>query len=232
MRPGPRLVKLTAVSCLPCKGSGPTPEAVPRLTVAHYPPDDSYAAPIFLALAIALGLSARATLAQDVSGEEFFETNIRPLFVAHCAKCHGADKQSGGLRVDSRAAPIAGGDRGAAIVPGDPDHSLLVAAVRHGDDLAMPPDERLPERNVADLVAWIRAGAVWPDHARPRPMRSPRPGIGPFSPSRTAAPPEDPVGLGRDADRSLHHGRTCATPGCNPPRRQQSKPCCGARTST
>jgi cytochrome c553 len=121
--------------------------------------------PILLALVIALSLSARLALARQDEGEAFFESNVRPLLVAHCAKCHGVDKQSSGLRVDSRDALIAGGERGPAIVPGDPERSLLVTAMRHSDDLVMPPDERLPERNVADLVAWIRAGAVWPARA-------------------------------------------------------------------
>jgi mono/diheme cytochrome c family protein len=149
--------------------------------------------PILLALAIALSLSARSALAQQDEAEAFFESNVRPLLVAHCAKCHGADKQSSGLRVDSRAALITGGERGPAIIPGDPERSLLVTAVRHGDDLTMPPDERLPERNVADLVAWIRAGAVWPARAAPADA---------FAAARhwafqlvaQVAPPEDPSG--------------------------------------
>ena len=118
-----------------------------------------------LALAMIFALAARAWPAEQPDAESFFELKVRPVFVAHCAKCHGADKQSGGLRVDSRAALLEGGDRGPAIVPGDPENSLLIAAVRRGGELKMPPDDPLSDESVADLVAWIRAGAVWPARA-------------------------------------------------------------------
>jgi hypothetical protein len=106
-----------------------------------------------------------ALAAAEPDAESFFELKVRPLLVAHCAKCHGADKQSSGLRVDSRDALTQGGDRGPAIVPGKPEQSLLVEAVRRSGELKMPPDERLPDEAVADLVTWIGAGAVWPARA-------------------------------------------------------------------
>ena len=69
----------------------------------------------------------------------FFENSIRPLLTEHCLKCHGEQKQWGGLRLDSREATLRGGDSGAAIVPGMPLKSLLIRAVRHEDeDLKMP----------------------------------------------------------------------------------------------
>jgi mono/diheme cytochrome c family protein len=118
--------------------------------------------PVLAILWIILGDVARA---DDVAAESFFETNVRPVLVAHCAKCHGADKQSGNLRVDSRAALVTGGDRGPAIVPGDAEKSLLMQAVRRGDDLQMPPDDPLPAAAIADLTRWIQAGAAWPASA-------------------------------------------------------------------
>jgi hypothetical protein len=120
---------------------------------------------IYFALAISFCLAAQSALAQVDDAEAFFEVKVRPVLVAHCAKCHGADKQSSGLRVDSREALLAGGDRGPAIAPGDSDKSVLVQAVRHGDDLKMPPDERLSEQSISDLSTWIRAGAHWPARA-------------------------------------------------------------------
>ncbi len=93
----------------------------------------------------------------------FFETNVRPVLVEHCQKCHGEKKQWGGLRLDSREALMRGGDAGAAIVPGKPKESLLIRAVRHEDeDLKMPKEGKLTERQIADLVRWVEMGAPFP----------------------------------------------------------------------
>ena len=97
--------------------------------------------------------------------EKLFETKIRPILVDVCLRCHGDTKASGGLRVDSRDALVRGGESGAAIVPGDPERSLLLQAVRRAPDIsAMPPDKdkALRPDQVADFAAWIKAGAVWP----------------------------------------------------------------------
>lgn len=97
----------------------------------------------------------------------FFETNVRPVFVEHCQKCHGSTKQWGGLRLDSREALLRGGDSGAAIVPGKPNESLLIRAVRHEDaDIKMPKDGKLSERQIADLARWIEMGAPFPKSAK------------------------------------------------------------------
>ena len=94
----------------------------------------------------------------------FFETNVRPVLVEHCQKCHGAKKQWAGLRLDSREALLRGGDSGAAIVPGKPNESLLIRAVRQVDDkLKMPEDGKLSDRQIADLVRWVELGAPFPD---------------------------------------------------------------------
>ena len=98
-------------------------------------------------------------------GEEFFENKIRPVLVEQCLKCHAEGegrKLKGGLRLDTRAALLKGGESGPAIVPGDPDKSLLVKAIRYQDDLQMPPKGKLPEPVIADIVRWIKDGAVWP----------------------------------------------------------------------
>ena len=93
----------------------------------------------------------------------FFETNVRPVLVEHCQKCHGDKKQWGGLRLDSREALMRGGDTGASIVPGKPKESLLIRAVRHEDEeLKMPKEGKLTERQIADLVRWVEMGAPFP----------------------------------------------------------------------
>ncbi|TXT32423.1 MAG: hypothetical protein FD138_2059 [Planctomycetota bacterium] len=85
-------------------------------------------------------------LADDAAAAELFESKIRPVLVEVCFKCHGGDKDSGSLRVDSRETLLKGGDTSPAIVPGKPGESLLLKAIRHSDDdLKMPPDKRLPD---------------------------------------------------------------------------------------
>src|SRR2546423_12555998 len=81
----------------------------------------------------------------------FFETRIRPLLSDACGKCHGAEKQRGGLRLDSRAALLKGGETGPAVLPGKPDESLLLKAVRY-EGPEMPPKKRLKADDVAALA--------------------------------------------------------------------------------
>src|SRR5262245_19873349 len=70
---------------------------------------------------------------------EFFEARVRPVLAEHCFSCHGPKKQTAGLRLDSRAALLRGGESGPASVPGQPEKSLLINAVRHSRALRMPP---------------------------------------------------------------------------------------------
>jgi hypothetical protein len=104
-----------------------------------------------------------AVAAYGATGEEFFETRVRPLLADRCGSCHGESAASG-LRVDSREALLRGGKRGAAIVPGQPDASLLLQAVRHTHaTLRMPPNGPLRAEDTAALASWIREGASWPE---------------------------------------------------------------------
>jgi hypothetical protein len=93
----------------------------------------------------------------------FFESRVRPVLVENCAKCHGASKHKAGLRLDSRAAALAGGDSGPAVVPGNLEESLLLLAVGYQDEgLKMPPSKPLAPQQVADLTRWVKMGAPWP----------------------------------------------------------------------
>jgi cytochrome c553 len=92
---------------------------------------------------------------------EQFEKSVRPLLVEKCLSCHGETKQFGGLRLDSRPAILKGGDKGAAIVVGDPDHSKLLEAVRQTGSLKMPPNGKLSNREIESLTEWVKQGAVW-----------------------------------------------------------------------
>jgi hypothetical protein len=95
---------------------------------------------------------------------EFFEKKVRPLLVGNCYTCHSADTNSkGGLRVDDRNGLLQGGNSGAAVVPGKPEESLLLLAVRHDEGVPkMPPKKHLSAEQVADLTTWIKDGAAWP----------------------------------------------------------------------
>lgn len=117
-------------------------------------------------LIITLGLFTWSLAAQvgNLRGDDsLFESQIRPLFVEKCIRCHGPDKQSGGVRLDSSQALAKGGKKGPAINPKIPTNSRLLKVARRDNDIkAMPPDEDLSPKEIAALEAWIKSGAVWP----------------------------------------------------------------------
>ena len=141
------------------KKKQPTPLPAPAPAVKPALPAAKPATPAAPAAA-----TATATLTAQQS--EFFEGKIRPLLAAHCLKCHSAaeGKTKGGLALDSRDGTLKGGDSGPSIVPGNPDKSLLIRAVRYTDpNVQMPPKgEKLSDAQIADLVAWVRMGAPDP----------------------------------------------------------------------
>jgi hypothetical protein len=98
----------------------------------------------------------------DTSAIEFFEKSVRPLLISRCQKCHGPEKQKGGLRLDSRQAVLQGGDSGPALVIGKPTESRLIAAIKYSDEVKMPPNSKLPEAEVAILSKWVSINAPWP----------------------------------------------------------------------
>jgi cytochrome c553 len=115
------------------------------------------------ALLSMLALLAAPALRAAEPGVAFFETKIRPVLVEHCYRCHStAKKQRGGLALDSRDGLRKGGDTGPALVPGKPNDSLLLSAVRYTEELRMPPKGKLPDAVVADLEKWIALGAPDP----------------------------------------------------------------------
>ena len=105
----------------------------------------------------------------DPKNPAFFAANIEPIFREHCFKCHShaSEKIKGGLVLDSRAAALAGGDTGPAIVPGNPEKSLLLEAISYkNEDLQMPPKGRkLTDQQIALLNQWVKHGAAWPEPA-------------------------------------------------------------------
>ena len=121
------------------------------------------------------------TAAQEVAPKNadtiFFQKQIEPILKQRCLGCHShaAGEMEGGLTLDSRSGWLQGGERGPAIVPGKPEKSLLVAAIRrHDPQLRMPPDEPLAKREVELLVEWIRRGATDP-RTKPSPLQTSAP---------------------------------------------------------
>ncbi len=129
---------------------------------------------------------------------DLFETRIRPLLAANCFACH-SESAMAGLRVDSRAALLRGGETGPAMVPGDPDKSALLKVVQHADGFPRMPRGRakLPAADIDAIAEWIRAGAVWPaaDEApapvasHERPITAEHRGFWAFQPIKKAAAP-------------------------------------------
>jgi cytochrome c553 len=110
----------------------------------------------------AYGQSPAQASAADLA---FFEAKVRPLLVENCYRCHSASakKIKGGLRLDSRAAILKGGDSGPAVVPGQPQKSRLIWAIHQRDEsLQMPPTGKLPASAIAILEEWVRRGAPFP----------------------------------------------------------------------
>ncbi len=106
----------------------------------------------------------------DSDPSAHFQERVFPLLQARCMSCHGPEKQKGGLRLDSRAAVLKGGESGAAIVPGDPAKSLLLQAVNQTHpEIKMPPKEKLAADQVEALTRWIKEDAPW---AEPKPAEA------------------------------------------------------------
>ena len=104
--------------------------------------------------------------AADVLGEDSsatrFERQVRPLLVKYCGECHDKEEPENGLTLTTVAGIARGGDSGAVLVPGEPDASQLIQAVRYTSKLKMPPDRRLAPEQIGLLEKWVREGAVVP----------------------------------------------------------------------
>ncbi len=106
-----------------------------------------------------------ARAGDDDKGTVFFEKKIRPLLIRHCYECHSeeAGERQGGLLLDRRSGWLEGGDTNKAVIPGEPDASLLIRAVRYADEnLQMPPEEKLKPEQIKLLEQWVRFGAPGP----------------------------------------------------------------------
>jgi mono/diheme cytochrome c family protein/cytochrome c553 len=147
--------------------------------------------------AMPAGDASRTEAKSNPAEEEFFEAKVRPVLANHCLECHGPDKQKGGLRLDGRDAMLRGGEAGQVVVPGKPEASPLIEAIRYQGDVQMPPKGKLKDEDVTALSEWVRRGAFWPE-ARSK-DRTPKAAQASLSETSTAVAP------------GLHHSE--ATPG-------------------
>jgi len=124
---------------------------------------------------ITLALSAGAPCQQPTD----FARDVLPILSDNCFRCHGPDgnARQAGLRLDLREDAVAQRDNGAAIVPGDPTRSRLLARVRASDPAErMPPShtgKQLTDEQVLTLERWVRDGAPWGRHWSFVPPRRP-----------------------------------------------------------
>ena len=126
----------------------------------------TFLALIYLTVAssVCTGIVApQSVMAQSPESFDFFEQSIRPLLIDHCAECHGSETQWNEFRVDLKKAFFEGGASGAVVVPGHPEESLIVTAIRRQGDYPMPPDDPLSDSQIEAIEQWIRDGAPWPD---------------------------------------------------------------------
>lgn len=117
--------------------------------------------------AFALALAPAMAFA-DAANDQVFLTKVWPIISKNCTGCHGADKQKGKLRLDSRDGWLKGGEDGAVVVAGAPEKSDLILAIKYmakDDDHNMPPKKktRLTADQVDLISQWIKAGLPWPD---------------------------------------------------------------------
>lgn len=110
------------------------------------------------------GIVIAETAKDETAQLNHFEKYVRPALVKYCLECHSTETESnGGLVLDSRLGWEAGGDSGAAIIPGRPGESRLLQAILYSDPkLQMPPDKKLPPEVVKSFEIWIERGAYDP----------------------------------------------------------------------
>jgi hypothetical protein len=109
-----------------------------------------------------LAMAAAAFPARQPGRDErFFDTRVAPILARRCLGCHNRELNNGNISFLDRDTLLKGGGRSPAIVPGSPEKSVLLDALRHDGEVQMPPGRKLPAREIRILTEWIRRGAVW-----------------------------------------------------------------------
>jgi hypothetical protein len=118
---------------------------------------------VLVTLAV-ISADSQQTFADVTDGQaKNFRDKVLPLLETRCFECHGdQDDIEAELRLTSRKAMLQGGESGPVIVPGDPDRSLLIQAIRY-ESFQMPPRSKMPDDEIRILADWIKDDAPWPD---------------------------------------------------------------------
>jgi hypothetical protein len=141
-------------------------------------------------MVLLLSLPALATPPMTPQNNEFFEQQVRPLLAQRCYACHAGLQPKGGLSLESRAGWQRGSMSGAVVVPGDPDGSRLIKAVRHAPGVpSMPPGTQLSRHEVATLTRWVKLGAPDPRDGAKSPSAASSGHHWAFLPLRHVVPP-------------------------------------------
>jgi hypothetical protein len=118
---------------------------------------------LLVTLAVISGDPSRAFAEVTEEQAKHFRDKVLPLLESRCFECHGdQDDIEAELRLTSRKAMLQGGESGPVIVPGDPDRSLLIQAIRY-ESFQMPPRSKMPDDEIRILAEWIKEDAPWPD---------------------------------------------------------------------
>jgi hypothetical protein len=95
------------------------------------------------------------------SPESYFDKKVAPILTKRCLPCHNNQLNNANVSFQDRATLLKGGSRGPAIVPGEPDRSIMIDALKHEGQVRMPPGLPLPKREIQILREWVKQGAVW-----------------------------------------------------------------------
>ena len=109
---------------------------------------------------VSLMLVAIPALAQQKE-IRFFDERVAPILEKRCLPCHNEELKNANISFLDRDSLLFGGTLGPALIPGRPDKSLLITALRHEGELQMPPGPKLPSKEIAVLTEWIKRGAIW-----------------------------------------------------------------------
>ncbi len=107
-----------------------------------------------------------ALLPLGATGAPNFKRDIQPILETNCLRCHKQGKAKGGLRMETHALMLEGGEEAEAIVPGKPGQSEIIRRthLRPIDEGFMPDEGQALRKNELELLStWIKSGAEWPE---------------------------------------------------------------------
>ncbi len=106
-------------------------------------------------------LLAPVLAASDKADQKFFDSKVAPILTKRCLPCHDTGLDNGGISFRDRSSLLKGGKRGPSIVPGKPEASVMIQALKHEGELQMPPGPALSAKESGVLTEWVRRGAAW-----------------------------------------------------------------------